>query len=499
MNNTGKRVAVIGSGLGGLSAAITCASKGFHVAIFEKNDKFGGKLNISRKEGFSFDLGPSILTLPSVFRELFAKAGLRLEDHVPIRPLETHWRNFFEDGTCIDLVADLERQKQLLAAVDPEAPAQLDRFLAYARRQYELSDRTYLRGVDGPLEILRDLWGQGLGGLDLLRSMHHGVSSFFTHPKLREIFDYFAKYIGSSPFNAPGVINLMPWVQYCYGLWYVEGGMYRLAEGMKKALEKLSVELHLNREVVAINTTGSAVTGITLADGEQVAADFVISNMEFIPAHERLLKTSPGCWTRRRLEPACSGLVIHLGVKKVYPQLAHHNFFFSGNSREHFRDVFDRRRLPKDPTIYLVAPSRTDPSVAPDGCDNLKLLPHIPPVDPHNPVTAEDYAELRELVLEKCERMGLTDLRGNIVVEETWTPPDIERNYYSNRGAIYGVVSDRCKNLAFKASKKSALFKNLYFTGGSINPGAGMPMVTACGMQVGEVIAESIRENRNQL
>jgi len=275
--------------------------------------------------------------------------------------------------------------------------------------------------------------------------------------------------------------------------------MYRLAEGMKKALEKLSVELHLNREVVAINTEGSAVTGITLADGEQVAADFVISNMEFIPAHERLLKTSPGCWTRRRLEPACSGLVIHLGVKKVYPQLAHHNFFFSGNSREHFRDVFDRRRLPKDPTIYLVAPSRTDPSVAPDGCDNLKLLPHIPPVDPHNPVTAEDYAELRELVLEKCERMGLTDLRGNIVVEETWTPPDIERNYYSNRGAIYGVVSDRCKNLAFKASKKSSLYKNLYFTGGSINPGAGMPMVTACGMQVGEIIAESIRESRNQL
>ncbi|NMC73157.1 MAG: phytoene desaturase [Geobacteraceae bacterium] len=492
MNKSGKRVAVIGSGLGGLSAAITCAAKGLRVAIFEKNDKIGGKLNISRKEGFSFDLGPSILTLPSVFRDLFAKAGLRFEDHVPIRPLQTHWRNFFEDGACIDLVADLERQKTLLAAVDTEAPAQFDRFMAYARRQYELSDRNYLRGFDSPMEIILDLWGNGLTGLDLLRSMHRGVSSYFTHPKLRDIFDYFAKYIGSSPFNAPGVINLMPWVQYCYGLWYVEGGMYRLAEGLKKALEELSAELHLNREVISIDTDGSAVTSITLADGEQVKADFVISNMEFIPAHERLLKTSLGRWTRRRLEPACSGLVIHLGVKKVYPQLAHHNFFFSKNSREHFRDVFDRHCLPKDPTIYLVAPTRTDPSVAPDGCDNLKLLPHIPTVNPQNPVTAHEYVQLRELVLEKCERMGLTDLRSNIVVEETWTPPDIERNYYSNRGAIYGVVSDRWRNLAFKASKKSARYNNLYFTGGSINPGGGMPMVTACGMQVGEKIAESL-------
>lgn len=483
-----RRVIVIGAGLGGLSAAIACAAKGFEVELFEKNDRIGGKLNRLNREGFSFDLGPSILTLPEVFRELFQRAGLRLEDLVPIRPLDLHWRNFFEDGSSIDLVSDLDQQREILAAVDPAAAAQLDRFLAYSRRQYELCDLSYLRGTDGPLAVIRDLLGQGLFDLDLFGSMHRKVASFFSDPKLRDIFDYFAKYIGSSPFNAPGLINLLPWVQYRYGLWYVDGGLYGLAEGLQAALEKLSVRLHLNREVVAINTRGTTVTGVTLADGEKRQADTVICNMDVIPAHDKLLKAPLGPWARRKLEPACSGLVIHLGVDRIYPQLAHHNFFHSANSREHFRTVFDRKRLPEDPTIYLVAPTRTDPNQAPPGCDNLKLLPHIPALDPKHPPTREDYRALRDRVLEKCERMGLTDLRRHIRVEETWTPLDIQERYASNRGAIYGVVSDRFKNLAFKAAKKSSRYDNLYFTGGSVNPGAGMPMVTACGMQVADLI-----------
>ncbi len=489
-----RRVIVIGAGLGGLSAAIGCAAKGFEVELFEKNDRIGGKLNRADQEGFGFDLGPSILTLPEVFRDLFRRAGLRLEDHVPIRPLDLHWRNFFEDGSHIDLVADLDRQKQLLAAVDPKAPAQFEGFLAYSRRQYELCESGYLRGTDRPLTLIRNLLGRGLFQLGLLGSMHGKVASFFSEPRLQAIFDYFAKYIGSSPYNAPGMINLLPWVQYRYGLWYVDGGLYGLAEGMGAALEKLSVRLHLNREVATINTHGDTVTGVTLADGEERRADTVICNMDVIPAHDKLLKAPLGPWSRRKLEPACSGLVIHLGVDRIYPQLAHHNFFHSANPREHFRTVFDRKRLPEDPTIYLVAPTRTDPGQAPPGCDNLKLLPHIPALDPQHPPTAEDYRALRDRVLAKCERMGLTDLRRHIRVEETWTPLDIEARYASNRGAIYGVVSDRFKNLAFKAPKQSRHFANLYFTGGSVNPGPGMPMVTACGMQVADMIANGQQE-----
>ena len=185
-----------------------------------------------------------------------------------------------------------------------------------------------------------------------------------------------------------------------------------------------------------------------------------------------------------KYQPACSGLVLDLGLDRKYPQLAHHNFFFSENQREHFHSVFRKRQLPPDPTIYLVAASTTDPTVAPEGCDGLKILPHIPHIDDDNPLTHEDYMAFKERVLIKLERMGLTDLRQHVVFEHCWTPHDIREQYYSNKGSIYGVVTDRFKNLAFKAPKQSTQYPNLFFVGGSVNPGGGMPMVVLCGQNV---------------
>ena len=189
-----------------------------------------------------------------------------------------------------------------------------------------------------------------------------------------------------------------------------------------------------------------------------------------------------------KFEPACSGLVLELGLDRKYPQLAHHNFFFSANQREHFHTVFRKRQLPPDPTIYLVAASKTDPTVAPAGCDGLKILPHIPYIDDDNPLTREDYMAFKERVLIKLERMGLTNLRQHVVFEHCWTPHDIRKQYYSNKGSIYGVVSDRFKNLAFKAPKQSTKYPNLFFVGGSVNPGGGMPMVVLCGQNVAKSV-----------
>ena len=176
--------------------------------------------------------------------------------------------------------------------------------------------------------------------------------------------------------------------------------------------------------------------------------------------------------------------MLELGLDCQYPQLAHHNFFFSGDQREHFHTVFRKRQLPPDPTIYLVAASKTDPTVAPPGCDCLKILPHIPHIDDAHPLTREDYLAFKERVVDKLERMGLNDLRKHVVFEHCWTPLDIRQQYYSNQGAIYGVVSDRFKNLAFKAPKQSTKYPNLFFVGGSVNPGGGMPMVVLCGQNV---------------
>jgi len=254
---------------------------------------------------------------------------------------------------------------------------------------------------------------------------------------------------------------------------------------------ELGIKTHLNSQVAGIEKSGQRVSGIRLADGSTVPADVVVSNMEVIPAYRELLQEDAAFMRRlRRFEPACSGLVLDLGLDIQYPQLAHHNFFFSGNQKQHFRSVFQKHVIPDDPTIYLVAASKTDPTVAPAGCDCLKILPHIPYIQEDHPVDESEYTALKERILDKLERMGLTDLRKHTVFEHMWTPLDIQKQYFSNCGSIYGVVSDRFKNLAFKAPKQSSRYENLFFVGGSVNPGGGIPMVVLCGQNVARLVAE---------
>jgi diapolycopene oxygenase len=280
-------------------------------------------------------------------------------------------------------------------------------------------------------------------------------------------------------------MNCLPTIQFRYDLWYVDGGLYNIAVGLQRLMDELGIVVRLNSEVAEVRKEGTRVTGIVTQDGTFHAAEILVSNMEVIPAYERLLREDDAFLrTLDRFEPACSGLVLELGLDCQYPQLAHHNFFFSDHQKEHFHAVFRKRQLPPDPTIYLVAASRTDPTVAPPGCDCLKILPHIPHIDDAHPLTREDYLAFKERVVDKLERMGLKDLRKHTVFEHCWTPLDIRQQYYSNKGSIYGVVSDRFKNLAFKAPKQSTKYPNLFFVGGSVNPGGGMPMVVLCGQNV---------------
>jgi diapolycopene oxygenase len=297
-------------------------------------------------------------------------------------------------------------------------------------------------------------------------------------------------------------MNLMPNIQLEFGLWYVQGGLYQLARAFERRLAEVGVEICLGRKAVGIQKQGDSVTGVAAEAGDgsrQVfEAEYVVSNMEVIPAMQKLLDEPPARMKKmRRFEPSCSGIVVHLGLDRVYPQLAHHNFFYSRNQHAHFNRVFHEKKLPDDPTIYLVAPTRSDPSQAPPGCDNIKILPHIPHLNEESPYTREQCVELKELCFDKLERMGLKDLRRHIVVEDFWTPFDIEERYGSNCGSIYGVVCDRFKNFSFKAPKRSQNYRNLFFVGGSVNPGGGMPMVALCGQHVANMIAQQSGRERS--
>lgn len=489
----GKSAIVIGGGLGGLSSAISLAQRGYQVALFEKNNHFGGKLNWLETGGFLFDLGPSILTMPHLFERLFEASSRSMADYIPITRLDLEWRSFFTDGNVIDLYGDLDTMLSKNPSLHNQDILEYRNFLDYAHRLYDLTEKGYFaKGLDDARAVYK-YHGlvESLMGFDYFSSMYDGIAKRITNQHLRDMLAYFIKYVGSSPYDAPSILNMMIFMQHQQGVWYVPGGMHGIADGLQKLAEEIGVELHTGQAVQTILHDGQHhITAVELADGTRLSADYYVSNREVIPTYQDLLAEEPS-FIRQfdRFEPACSGLVLHIGVDRLYPQLAHHNFFFSADPRSHFDKVFHKHELPDDPTIYVVNVNKTDPGQAPAGHENIKILPHIPYIqDP--PFTGDDYLQLREIVLVKLERMGLTDLRQHIVVEDMWTPEDIRRMYGSDRGAIYGVVADRKKNHGFKHPKQSAKYDNLFFVGGSVNPGGGMPMVTLCGQQVGDLIVQ---------
>ncbi|MFJ7754324.1 phytoene desaturase family protein [Peribacillus muralis] len=489
-----KTVIIIGGGLGGLSAAISLAQAGYDVSLYEKNNHIGGKLNRLDQDGFGFDLGPSILTMPKIFERLFTASGKSMKDYVPIEKLDHQWRSFFPDGNVIDLYEDLNEMQEKNPALSENDMREYQNLLHYSKRLYDMTDKVYFQqGVDTTRQIMKHTGlFTALKNFDLFSTVHGAINKRISNEELRVMLSYFIKYVGSSPYDAPAVLNMMIYMQHDQGVWYVPGGLHNLSSGLVKLAEEVGVTFHLGRQIVKLEKKNGKVNAAVLEDGTKLTADYFVSNMEVIPVYERLLEEDSHYVKKlkKKFEPASSGLVMHLGVKKSYPQLRHHNFFFAENMKQQMQSIFHRHELPDDPVIYLVNVNKTDPTQAPAGYENIKVLPHIPYIRDQQPYTQQDYEQFSERVLIKLEKMGLHDLRDNIVTKDVWTPEDIRRMYGSDRGAIYGTVSDRKKNKGFKHPKQSELYDNLYFVGGTVNPGGGMPMVTLSGQLVSEKIVQ---------
>jgi len=500
-----KKVSIIGGGLGGLSAAISLKKNpDYDVTIIEKNAHLGGKLNYVEKEGFSFDLGPSIYTMPHIFDRLFTMHGKKREDYYQIQPVRPHWRNFFEDGTTIDLEQDIKQMKNPPSSLSDKDINDLQSFLSYSKKLYHLSNETYFKHQSEKVMDVAKYYNPltFLFKSDYFSTMDQGVRKHVENPYLVDILNFFVKYVGSSPYDAPAILNLLPFVQWEFDLWYVKGGMYNLARGLEKLIDELGITVMKNTEVVDVEKSDERIQALkvrrpassidTHNDVQYLTlhCDLVVSDMEVIPFYEKITKESALRIKpyKEKYGPACSGFALHLGVDRKYEQLRHHNFFFAESGKKHFDYIFHEHKLTEDPTIYLVAPMKTDPGQGPEGGEVIKILPHIPVVDPEKPFTEEEYETYKGHVLDKLEGMGLKNLRKHIVTEELWIPETIEQRYYSNQGAIYGVISDKKKNKGFKTPKHSEFYQNLFFVGGSVNPGGGMPMVVLSGQQVVEQI-----------
>jgi phytoene desaturase len=492
-------VAVIGAGLGGLATACTLAARGYSVTILERNSWAGGKAAVLEQEGFRFDMGPTILTVPSVLRRIFSEAGQRLEDSLDLVALDPQWRCFFENGGILDLIADREQMKaNLTANFGQETWQGYERFLQLAERLHTISEKYFfwrpvgsMRDTLEPssafnLAILREVMSMRLG-----HSVSGTIRSFIKDPRVSQMLDHYTQYIGSAPDQSPAILCAIAHMQNTEGVWYPRGGTGAVACALLKLAEELGVRFRTNTGVRKINTESGRVTGITTDSGKSLSFDVVVANSDVVRTHRDLLddRTAASRFERRRgYEPACSGVVLYLGLKSRYDHLLHHNFVFSKDPEEEFEHIYRKGEPAPDPTCYVCAPAVTEPEVAPAGGEALYILVHTPYLREHHDWRAMLPAYRQAIFTKLARTAGLDDLEDRIVFESALTPQDIHDRYSVLNGAIYGLASHGKFHGAFKPSNRSSDINGLYFAGGSAHPGPGMPMV----MMSGWIAADAI-------
>jgi len=493
-----KKAVIIGAGLAGLSAAIRLSGDGYQVTVLEKNETIGGKLNHRSGKGFNFDTGPSILTMPWVLEQLFDSVHRKLDDYIEIERIEPQWRTFFEDGTSLDVLSDIPDMLEEMKKVKGNPDSSFMKFLSYSQEMYEVCMKSFYKSSISGLKELRTQHNlKELLAMDPFHTVAGGTKKHFQNNHLEQLFNFFVMYVGSNPYQAPAILNQLVYVQLGLGIYYVKGGMYNIARGMNAVLDELRAEIKTDSPVSHVVIEEGNAKGVMTESGDFYEADVVVSNLEVIPAYQTLLPVNGK--TKKEIkqlsktyEPTVSGLVLLLGVNKQFEKLKHHNFFFSKNPEVEFKQIFETGIPAEDPTVYIGISSKSDPSQAPEDKENLFVLTHVPPKTALKKDV--DWDAYRDVVLDKLERMGMDGLRDSIEFEYAFTPDTLEDLYGANGGSIYGIAANKATNGGFKIPAKSALYENLYFTGGSTHPGGGVPMVTLSGQLTADLIKKNVEE-----
>lgn len=489
-SETKEQIAIVGAGLGGLSAACTLAARGYSVTVFDKNPWLGGKAAVLSSDGFRFDMGPTILIYPSVLRRIFAEANRRLEDYLDLIPLEPQWRCFFDDQSQLDLLGDESRMLAELKRFAPQTQEGYGRFSALSHELHEISNRfffwrsvgsikdTFEFGSALNLTLLRDVMRMRLG-----HTVAGTIRQHVKDPRVAQMLDHITQYVGSSPDASPAILCAIAHMQTSEGVWYPRGGTAAIPAALSRLASELGVQFRTGTDVRRIVVEGGQARGIETSAGETIPFAAVLSNSDAVRTHRELIggETARQFNRRRSYEAACSGVVLYLGLDRRYEQLAHHNFLFSRDSHEEFNAIYQQGKPAPDPTCYVCAPAATEPEVAPPGGEALYILVHTPYLRPgHN--WDEMLAPYRRVILDKLAKTaGIRDLERHIVFERHLTPQDIHDRYRVLNGAIYGITSHGRLNGGFKPANHNPDVRGLYLAGGAAHPGPGMPMVLMSG------------------
>ncbi len=495
-------IGIIGGGLGGLAAAATLAARGHRVTLLEKNDWLGGKAAVLEEDGYRFDMGPTILTMPRVLERIFAEAGRDYAKALDLRRLDPQWRCFWDDGAVLDLAQEPAAMAGKLAAFAPGDAAGYGDFLKVAKRLSEVSDRFFFwRSVEDlrdtmnlkenmSLDTMRDVLA-----LRMPRTVSEQVNRHVKDPRVAQMLEHFIQYVGSSPAASPAVLCGIAQMQVAEGVWYPMGGTRAVPAALRALGEELGVEYRTGVDVTGIVQERGRAVAVTTAAGERLAFDAIVSNMDSVRTYRELVGGEPArrfAKVRKR-EAACSGVVLYLGLDRAYEHLAHHNFVFSRDPEEEFDAIYKTGEPAPDPTAYIAAPARTEPGVAPAGGEALYVLVHTPYLRPGHDWRAMLPA-YRRTILDKLGRAaGMGDIEDRIRVERVLTPADIHERYRVLDGAIYGLASHGRMLGAFKPGNRSRQVPGLYLAGGSAHPGPGMPMALMSGWIAADAVDADAR------
>ena len=474
-------VVVIGGGGGGLMAAIRLRCAGHDVVVLERLPEFGGKLATYSRDDYHFEIGPSLLTWPKVIDDVFRLVGTSLRDEVKLVRLAQPFRYFWPASGTATFYDDPVATAQSLDGMSPGSGDDYLKFLQHSRKIWEVSERTFFAGpMTGVTSLLRRMRSpRDFLRIDALRTLSKASRKHFSDPRLRQWLGRYATYSGSSPFESPATLSCIPALEADQGSWYVEGGLGVLRDAIVAVATRVGVELQPNVEVSAILAKRGRVTGVRTAQGEEIAAEIVVANVDAEHLYRDLLPQSRRLKKVRKAGRSTSGIVVLVGARGKTDGIAHHNVWFSKDYEREFEEM-KRGLLPTEPTIYACVSAVTDTTQAPTDGENWFILVNAP-------AGLEVDDEVGSRLLDELARRG-PDLRIRAEFVETLSPKDFETRYRSAGGAIYGTSSNGMR-AAFRRPVNIGPVKGLYLVGGSSHPGGGLPMVTTSARIVSELIS----------
>ncbi len=488
-NNTRKKAIIIGSGVAGLATAIRLSVQGFEVTVFEKNSEPGGKLTAFNENGFHFDKGPSLFTQPQNLEEIFALAGEKLSDHFQYKSCEIHCNYFYETGERIRAYSDPEKFAAELQSNFGESTDQVKKYLSASKKLYNSIATVFLNhSLHKWNTWLHKRFFKAFSALKLsylTKSLHAYNAGFFTNKKTVQLFDRYATYNGSNPYKAPAMLSVIPHLEYNEGGFYAEGGMIEITNALYALALRCKVDFRFDTEVNTIIVVDDKAVGV-LVNNENVDADVIVSDADVFYVYKNLLNDPYQAGQILQQERSSSALIFYWGINQSFPELGLHNIFFSEDYKKEFEHIFSIKQLYKDPTVYINITSKENPTHAPQGCENWFVMINVPADKELDWTSLAEKA--KKNILTKLRRNFGTNIEELIVSETILTPENIDQQTGSYLGSLYGTSSNSVMSAFLRHPNFSRRISNLYFCGGSVHPGGGIPLCLKSAAIVADLI-----------